>query len=196
MDKQTSTSLSEKSYVAPIKHLLNLEGVTSLIYDLLYNGKIIRDFDKKFREEAKKKVDKLEEKFKTEIKIEKEKIKIIFKKIQKEINLINLKEYILLIQNLFETSTKNKKKIEEISTFPKEREFLIEDFFKIREKLLEILKNNEIEYLPWQLSECCSIDPEGKPNEQIVDFGGAVYDANGNNLYGIDCHYCGCMVRF
>ena len=45
MDKQTSTSLSEKSYVSPIKHLLNLEGVTSLIYDLLSNGKIIRDFD-------------------------------------------------------------------------------------------------------------------------------------------------------
>eukprot|EP01080_Neovahlkampfia_damariscottae_P002605 gene2605-3565_t len=64
-----------------------------------------------------------------------------------------------------------------------------------RENLLDILHQHGIEHLPWQISESCSIDPDGKPDSQIIDFGGAVYDENGNNLYGIYCHYCGCMIQ-
>eukprot|EP01080_Neovahlkampfia_damariscottae_P002604 gene2604-3564_t len=58
--------LEGKIYVSPIKHLLNEENVIPLLNNILHQGRIIREFDKHFRTDAKKLVLKQEEKYENE----------------------------------------------------------------------------------------------------------------------------------
>jgi hypothetical protein len=186
--------LSERVYVAPLKHLLNVENVEELILNLLQKGKDVREFDLQFREETKNKVVVEQKNFSERQKTLKSTIEQIVESMKSNPTLENLRLYIDSTKALNKASTTSTKTIEELCQFPKERELKIEEFIQIRQKLLDVVNKYEMEYLPWQISESCSIDPDGKPGSQIVDFGGSVIDENGKNIYGIDCHYCGCMV--
>jgi ATP-dependent Lon protease len=186
--------LTERVYVAPLKHLLNVENVEELILSLLQKGKEVRDFDNQFRVEAKKNVEQEQKKFSEKMKTLKSTIEQLVESIKSNPTLENLKLYIESMKFLNDEAKSSAKNIEDLSQFPKKRESKIEEFLQIRQELLKIVNKYGMEYLPWQMSESCSIDPDGKPGSQIVDFGGAVVDENGKNIYGIDCHYCGCMV--